>query len=52
MFNLDRLYLCNMYHMLIYVLFGQTKNGLNAVTLLTCVFKMFPKKFPILCEML
>lgn len=24
-------YLCNMYHMLIYVLFGQTKNGLNAV---------------------
>ncbi len=24
-------YLCNMYHMLIYVLFSQTKNGLNAV---------------------
>ena len=24
-------YLCNMYHMLIYVLFGQIKNGLNAV---------------------
>ncbi len=52
MCNLDRLYLCNMYHMLIYVLFGQIKNGLNAVTLLTCVFKMFPKKFSILCEML
>ena len=24
-------YLCNMYHMLFCVLFGQTKNGLNAV---------------------
>lgn len=31
LYTLLCVYLCNMYHMLIYVLFGQTKNGLNAV---------------------